>query len=339
MVILTSRDTNPSRKAAHLSIEFKREYGCQMDDGRLEQALANLVSRGELNQEDAHKVRAEFDKSAPLEESKSKVISEIGGYLGGLFIFIALLILIGGRWHHISRYLQFSLFLTVALLLAAVSFTIGKSTPARGRVVGLLGVASACSTTAGIFSWRISGDGPIFFALFVGWLLTLGSYIWNRTAVGEIALAGFSLAAGSAGTFLAFHHFRGMHELALVSVIIGSLWLLLSALAFFSKLLGSAIAMVFLFLGGQFFFSANSHLFTYLICLLTVVVAAWMYARSPEWPLLVGAIASITVGMGELVGATLGGSLGATLGLLTSGVIFVGASAYSFKRSKWSRSD
>jgi len=64
------------------------------------------------------------------------------------------------------------------------------------------------------------------------------------------------------------------------------------------------------------------------------VVASWLYSRAPEWPLLVGGIAAITVGTGEFVGETLGGSLGAALGLLTSGIFFVIGSIYSLKRSK-----
>ena len=92
--------------------------------------------------------------------------------------------------------------------------------------------------------------------------------------------------------------------------------------------------MAMLFSSGQFMFSGNYRFVTYLFYVALVLVALKLYSLSPEWPLLVGVIAAITVGTGEFVGETLGGSLGATLGLLTSGIFFVTGSVYSFKHSK-----
>jgi hypothetical protein len=105
---------------------------------------------------------------------------------------------------------------------------------------------------------------------------------------------------------------------------------------FFTRELGDAIAMSMLFFSSQLFFSSggNSRFLSYAISFGIACAAALIYTRSPQWPLLAGAILSTTVGTGELVGTTLGGSLGATLGLLASGAIFVSASLYSFKKSK-----
>ena len=81
-------------------------------------------------------------------------------------------------------------------------------------------------------------------------------------------------------------------------------------------------------------FNGNTRFGACLKNIFPLIVATWLYGKVPEWPLLVGATAAITVGTGEFVGETLGGSLGAALGLLTSGIFFVAASVYSLKRSK-----
>ena len=68
-----------------------------MIDKRPTLALENLISRDELSQENAHRVKTEFAKLTPADDSRRKVISEVGGYLGGLFIVISLLIVVNGR--------------------------------------------------------------------------------------------------------------------------------------------------------------------------------------------------------------------------------------------------
>jgi len=77
-----------------------------MADKRLSQALHNLVSRGELTQEDAHKVEIEFDRTTDDDGSKRKILSAVGCYFGGIFILISLLILFSQSWRHISSITQ-----------------------------------------------------------------------------------------------------------------------------------------------------------------------------------------------------------------------------------------
>lgn len=306
-----------------------------MIDKRLTLALGNLISRGELSQEDALKVEAEFAKITPVDDSRRKVISEVGGYLGGLFIVISLLILVNGRWHHISRLAQFALFMSMALLLSGICAGIGKSTAARSRLFGVLSdVASICVTVA-IITVRVHGNGVITFAILVGWILTLGAFIFNRTIFGELSLAGFSVAAGISGIFFISPNLQNnSYAVAVVLVAVGAIWLFFASNHFFNPTLGDALAMVMLFASGQFMFNGDFRFVTYLIYISLVMAASWLYSRTSEWPLLVGAVGSITVGTGEFVGETLGGSLGAALGLLTSGIFFVTGSAYSFKRVK-----
>lgn len=306
-----------------------------MIDKRLTLALGNLISRGELSQEDALKVEAEFAKITPVDDSRRKVISEVGGYLGGLFIVISLLILVDGRWHHISRLAQFALFMSMALLLSGICAGIGKSTAARSRLFGVLSdVASICVTVA-IITVRVHGNGVITFAILVGWILTLGAFIFNRTIFGELSLAGFSVAAGISGIFFISPNLQNnSYAVAVVLVAVGAIWLFFASNHFFNPTLGDALGMVMLFASGQFMFNGDFRFVTYLIYISLVMAASWLYSRTSEWPLLVGAVGSITVGTGEFVGETLGGSLGAALGLLTSGIFFVTGSAYSFKRVK-----
>ena len=306
-----------------------------MTDKRLSLALDNLVSRGELSQEDAFKIEAEFTKTTSPEASRNKVLAEVGGYIGGLFIVVSVLIILGQSWHNISRFTLFSLILLMAIVQLMAVFVIGKSSGVRSRLGGLLGVTSAMCATLAIISLRLHDHAIPTLEISLGWLLTLGFYIRNKTIIGEFGLAGFSIAFGIAGIFFVTPHTRNNSYLsALVLFIVGSLWLVLANKKFFNRMIGDLLAMAMLFLSGQFMFTGNYRFITYLIYIALLVVALLLYSRSPEWPLLVGAIAAITVGTGEFVGETLGGSLGATLGLLTSGIFFVSGSVYSFKRSK-----
>jgi len=306
-----------------------------MLDKKLSQALENLVSRGDLSQEDANKVEVEFNKTTAEDSSKRRILSEVGGYLGGLFILVALLILVGQQWKHLSRIAQFSLFLIVAILVFVASFITGKSTKSRARLAGLLGLVSAICATLSILIFRDNAQGLVPIAMLIGWLISLTAFILYRAHVGELSVAGYSIALGISGAEYFFPHFHNNPYLsALVLLAVGSTWLYLATTPFFHRGLGDAIAMATLFISGQLFFGGDLRFLAYLMDIAIAVTASWIFSKAPEWPLLVGGIAAITVGTGEFVGNTLGGSLGAALGLLTSGIVFVTGSIYSFKRSK-----
>ncbi len=306
-----------------------------MVERRLTLALENLVSRGELSPEDANKVGVEYEKTNHLVDSRRRVLAEVGGYLGGLFIVVSLVIILGQRWHNISHLTLFSLFLVLAILQAVAALIIGKSSGVRSRLAGLLGATSASCATLSVIALRAHGNGVLTFAIFAGWLITLCAYIWNRTMIGELSLAGFSITVGISGIHYVNPHFQNYSYIAgSVLVILGFIWLVLSNIHIFDRRLGDALAMGMLLWSGQIVFFGSYRFLTYLIYLALVLAALWIYSRAPEWPLLVGAIAAITIGAGEFVGETLGGSLGATFGLLTSGILFVSGSVYSFKRSK-----
>ena len=294
-------------------------------DKKLTQALENLVSRGEMTREDKHKVEVEFLLVADGGGSKRKVLSEIGGYLGGIFILISLLILFGQRWRNISRITQVSFFSLAAILLFTAALMTGKSSRPRARLAGLLSVVSAICATFAIIVIKTNEHGLVTLGILIGWLVTSAAFILFRTILGEFSLACYSLALGISGADFLFPHFyNGSYLIALVFLSLGSIWLYLANNHLFNRGFGDALAMAAFFL----------HTLTYLICIEMVVLVILFYSRAPEWPLLVGGIAAITVGAGEFVGSTLGGSLGAALGLLTSGVFFVTGSIYSLRRSK-----
>ena len=309
-----------------------------MADKDLSHALANLVSRGELRQEDAERVEVEFGKLSGSSELRRKVVSEVGGYLGGLFIVISLLILVNGRWHHLSRLTQFGLFISMALLIFVLSAVIGIFPGARSRLTGLLNVVASTCVTVALITVKILGHGSVTLAFSIGWFLVLVTFLVNKTLFGELSLALFSIATGISGMLLLYPHpTNNSYAIAITFLAVGTIWLVFSFKQFFNRTLGSAIGMTMLFLSGQFMFNGDYRFVTYLIYLATVGAASWLYSRSAEWPLLVGSVLTITVGTGEFVGETLGGSVGAALGLLSSGVLFVTGSAYSFRRAKRQR--
>ena len=308
-------------------------------DKNLSEALANLVSRGELRPEDAQRVEVEFATISGSSGLRRKVVSEVGGYLGGLFIVIALFILVNGRWHHLSRMTQFGLFISMALLIFGLSAVIGILPGARSRLTGLLNVAASTCVTVALITVRIPGHGSVTLAFSIGWFLVLVTFLLNKTIFGEISLASFSITAGISGILLLSPHPRNnSYAIAITFLVVGAIWLFFSFKQFFNSTLGSAIGMSMLFISGQFMFNGDYRFLTYLIYLVTVGAASWLYSRSAEWPLLAGSVLTITVGTGEFVGETLGGSVGAALGLLSSGVLFITGSAYSFRRTKRQRS-
>jgi uncharacterized membrane protein len=121
-----------------------------MEGSRLSEVLLNLVSRGELREEDAQKVSEEYAKLERVEGSRRKVVPEITGYLGALFILISTIILVSGRWQHLAKMAQFGVFLSIALLFFVTSIVIGNSTAAKTRLIGLLNVLASISVTIAI---------------------------------------------------------------------------------------------------------------------------------------------------------------------------------------------
>jgi membrane-associated HD superfamily phosphohydrolase len=306
-----------------------------MEGSRLSEVLLNLVSRGELREEDAQKVSEEYAKLERVEGSRRKVVPEITGYLGALFILISTIILVSGRWQHLAKMAQFGVFLSIALLFFVTSIVIGNSTAAKTRLIGLLNVLASISVTIAILVLKAPGHEVPALAIFTGWFLVLVTFKFNRSILGEISLAGFSLAAGISGIFLIQPHPRNTSYLfAIVLSVVGLGWLFFANSQFFNRTLGDAIGIGALFLSGQLMFNGELRFVTYLMSLVIVGIALWLYSRTFEWPLLVGLVLVITVGTGEFVGGTLGGSIGAALGLLTSGVLFVTGSVYSFKKIK-----
>ena len=312
-----------------------------MVDLRLFQVLENLVSSGELRQEDAQKVSEEYAKLEGLdgldglEGSHRKVIPEVTGYLGALFILISIIILVNGRWQHLAKLTQFGIFISIAVLFFGTSIVIGNSTAAKARLTGLLNVVASTSITIAILILKAPGHEVPALAIFTGWFLVLITFIFNKSILGEISLVGFSLAAGISGIFFLQPHPKNTSYLfAIVLSVVGLGWLFFANRQFFNRTLGDAIGMGTLFLSGQFMFNGELRFVTYLMYLVIVGIALWLYSRTSEWPLLVGVVLVITVGTGEFVGETLGGSIGAALGLLTSGVLFVTGSVYSFKKIK-----
>ena len=300
---------------------------------RLSLVLENLVSRGELRQEDALKVSEEYSKVDGLVGSRRKVISEVTGYLGALFILISIIILVNGRWQHLSKLTQFGIFITIAVLFFGTSIVIGNASAAKTRLTGLLNVVASTSVTIAILVLKTPGHEVPALAIFTGWFLVLVTFKFNRSILGEISLAGFSLAAGISGIFFLQPHPRNTSYLfAIVLSVVGLSWLFFANRQFFNRTLGDAIGMGALVLSGQFMFNGQLRFITYLMYLIIVGIALWLYSRTSEWPLLVGVVLVVTVGTGEFVGETLGGSLGAALGLLTSGILFVAGSVYSFKK-------
>ena len=63
-------------------------------------------------------------------------------------------------------------------------------------------------------------------------------------------------------------------------------------------------------------------------------LATWLYLRVHSWPLLIAAVLTITVGVGEFVAETLGGSVGSALGLFAAGAALVVSSLLALRNKR-----
>lgn len=307
---------------------------------KLDRTLESLINEGKIStalaQEIKERVADTSDEVPPKQseqESRRSILAEIGGYLGGAFTAIAAAILLNSQWDRLTKAGQVSIFAVSAILLSLLALRLNYLKDAQRRVAGLLFPASALATTAALGT-LVGNDGPYSLAFLAGTIVALLGYLRVQTPIGHIALyiAIFT-------TLVAFNEQifdNGSDFPLLISwLVLASLWLWLTVrLTLQEDFWGYTLVMGTYFISAQYLQVQDENILSYLVSALTSGLGLWLYLQTRKWPLLIGALAIATVGVGTFIVDTFNGALGAALALLVGGLILIGGSLWAFRSER-----
>jgi len=304
---------------------------------KLDRTLDALISEGKLTSELAGEIRARVHSAyVQLEsehESRRSILAEIGGYLGGAFTAIAAAILLNSQWDRLTKVGQVSIFAATAILLGILAFRLNYLKNAQRRVAGLLFPASALATTAAIGT-IFGNDGPYSLAFLAGTLVALIGYLRVQTPVGQIALFVALFATLVAGNEQLFDY-RFDLPLLLTWLALASIWLWLTLrLTLQEEYWGYALVMGTFFISAQYLQVQDLSIYSYIVSAISAALGIWLYLQTRKWPLLIGALAIATIGVGTFIVDTFNGALGAALALLAGGLILIGGSLWAFRKDR-----
>jgi hypothetical protein len=304
------------------------------DTRKLDAALDALVDDGSLSADQADLVRAQYQATEEPSDSRKSVLAEIAGYLGGAFVVIAVTIVTARQWEAFTELQRGILFGVLAIALFALGTFVGTSTAVKSRLAGLLFGLAAASTTGTVAIFDPSRSTPTI-SFLAGTAVAMIGYYIVKTFVGHVVLFGYIFITGIMALSdlipdgAAMSLFVGGYLLAL-----GGAWVYFSYRKYLDGVLGYLFGGGTLFIGTQVLFFQTERLISYLSMVAVAGATAWLYLRVHAWPLVLTAVLTTTVGVGEFVAQTLGGSLGAALGLFAAGAALVTSSLLALRNKR-----
>ena len=304
------------------------------DTRKLDAALDALVHDGSLSVAQADLVRTQYESTEEPADSRKSVLAEIAGYLGGAFVVIAVTIVTARQWEAFTQLQRGILFGALAIALFALGTFVGTSTAVKSRLAGLLFGLAAASTTGTLVIFNPNRDTPII-AFLAGTAIALIGYYIVQTFVGHVILYGYIFIAGIMavsdltpdGAAMAIY-------IGTYFLILGGTWTFLTYRKYLDGILGYLFGGGTLFIATQVLFIDAEHWLSYLSMIAVAGGTAWLYLRVHAWPLVLAAVLTTTVGVGEFVAETLGGSLGAALGLFAAGAALVTSSLLALRNKR-----
>jgi hypothetical protein len=306
------------------------------DTRKLDAALDALVHDGFLSAAQADLVRTQYESTEEPSDSRKSVLAEIAGYLGGAFVVIAVTIVTARQWEAFTDLQRGILFGALAISLFALGTFVGTSTAVKSRLSGVLFALAAVSTTGTIAVLSSQQDAPTL-AFLGGTAVALIGFYRVQSVVGHAVLFGYIFISGSLviselsfdGTYPEAQLFVGLFYL-----LLGGVWNYFTYKEFVDRVLGYIFGGATLFIATQVLFFRTEHLLSYLSMAAVAGATAWLYLRVHAWPLVLTAVLTTTVGVGEFVAETLGGSLGAALGLFAAGAALVTSSLLALRNKR-----
>ena len=301
---------------------------------KLDAALDALVHDGSLSAAQADLVRTQYQATEEPSDSRKSVLAEIAGYLGGAFVVIAVTIVTARQWEAFTELQRGILFGALAIALFALALFIGTSTAVKSRLAGLLFGLSAASTTGTLAIIDPNRDAPTI-AFLAGTAIALLGYYFVQTFVGHVVLFGYIFITGIMALSDLMPDGAGMAiYVGSYFLVLGGAWTFFTYRNYVDRLLGYIFGGGTLFIATQVLFIDAEHWLAYLSMIAVAGTTAWLYLRVHAWPLVLTAVLTTTVGVGEFVAETLGGSLGSALGLFAAGAALVTSSLLALRNKR-----
>ena len=301
---------------------------------KLDAALDALVHDGSLSAAQADLVRTQYQATEEPTDSRKSVLAEIAGYLGGAFVVIAVTIVTARQWEAFTELQRGILFGALAIALFALALFIGTSTAVKSRLAGLLFGLSAASTTGTLAIFDPNRDAPTI-AFLAGTAIALIGYYFVQTFVGHVVLFGYIFITGIMALSDLMPDGAGMAiYVGSYFLVLGGAWTFFTYRNYVDRLLGYIFGGGTLFIATQVLFIDAEHSLAYLSMIAVAGTTAWLYLRVHAWPLVLTAVLTTTVGVGEFVAETLGGSLGSALGLFAAGAALVTSSLLALRNKR-----
>ena len=304
------------------------------ETGKLDSALDSLVHDGSLSADQADLVRQRYVDAAAPADSRKSILAEIAGYLGGAFVFIAAIIVSANKWDALTQTERGIIFGALAIALFALALFVGTSTGVKSRLSGVLYGLAAASTTGTLAVIDPQQDAPTV-AFLAGTAIALIGFYIVQTFVGHAVLFGYIFISGiMAVTDLTQDGSNVAIYVATFFLALGSAWIFFTYKKYLDTLLGYLFGGGTLFIATQILFIDAEHWLSYISMIAVAGSTAWLYLRVHSWPLVLTAVLTTTVGVGEFVAETLGGSLGAALGLFAAGAALVISSLLALRNKR-----
>ena len=301
---------------------------------KLDAALDALVHDGSLSPAQADLVRAQYQVTDEPTDSRKSVLAEIAGYLGGAFVVIAVTIVTARQWEAFTQLQRGILFGALAIALFALALFVGTSTAVKSRLAGLLFGLSAASTTGTLAIFDPNRDAPTI-AFLAGTAIALTGYYFVQTFVGHIVLYGFIFITGIMALSDLMPDGAGMAiYVGTYFLALGGAWIFFTYRKYVDQIIGYIFGGGTLFIATQVLFIDAEHWLSYLSMIAVAGATAWLYLRVHSWPLVLTAVLTTTVGVGEFVAETLGGSVGSALGLFAAGAALVTSSLLALRNKR-----
>jgi hypothetical protein len=304
------------------------------DTRKLDAALDALVHDGSLSAAQADLVRTQYESTEDLADSRKSILAEIAGYLGGAFVVIAVTIVTARQWEAFTQLQRGILFGALAIALFALGTFVGTSTAVKSRLSGVLFGLAAASTTGTLAILDPQRDAPTI-AFLAGTAIALIGYYMVQTFVGHVILYGYIFISGIMAVSDLTPDGSGMAiYIGTYFLVLGSVWIFFTYRSYLDTLLGYIFGGATLFIATQVLFIDAEHWLSYLAMIAVAGATAWLYLRVHSWPLVLTAVLTTTVGVGEFVAETLGGSVGSALGLFAAGAALVTSSLLALRNKR-----
>jgi uncharacterized membrane protein len=301
---------------------------------KLDAALDALVHDGSLSAAQADLVRTQYQATEEPSDSRRSVLAEIAGYLGGAFVVIAVTIVTARQWTAFTELQRGILFGALAIALFTLGTFVGTSTAVKSRLSGVLFGLSAASTTGTLAIFGPNSDAPTI-AFLAGTAIALIGYYIVQTFVGHVVLYGYIFITGIMALSDLMPDGSGIAiYIGTYFLVLGGAWTFFTYRNYVDRLLGYIFGGGTLFIATQVLFIDAEHWLSYLSMIAVAGGTAWLYLRVHAWPLVLTAVLTTTVGVGEFVAETLGGSLGAALGLFAAGAALVTSSLLALRNKR-----